>query len=44
MAIEYVVVDARRKVVSVRGHSAFDVKYYRKLLDKAWEEVSWFLN
>jgi len=44
MAIEYVVVDAKRKVVSVREHSTFDVKYYRKLLDKAWEEVSWFLK
>ncbi len=42
MAVEYVVVDSKRKVVSVREHSDFDVKYYRKLLDKAWEEVSWF--
>ncbi len=44
MAVEYVVVDSKRKVVSVREHSDFDVKYYRKLLDKAWEEVSWFLK
>ena len=40
MEIEYVVVDSKRKVVSVRKHSTFDVKYYRQLLDEAWEEVN----
>ncbi len=40
MEVEYVVVDAKRKVVSVGEHSAFDVKYYRRLLGKAWEEIS----
>ncbi len=44
MMIEYVVVNSKRKVVSVREHSAFDLKYYRNLLDKAWEEVSCFLR
>lgn len=44
MVVEYVVADSKRKVVSVRNHSYFDVRYYRKLLDKAWEELSWFLK
>jgi DNA polymerase I len=41
MEIGYVVRDARRwEVDTERTASKFDIVYYRKLLDKAWEEVA----
>jgi DNA polymerase, archaea type len=42
MEIGYVVKDAKRWEVEPDGTaSEFDVGYYRKLLDKAWEEVAY---
>ena len=40
MEIEYVVVDFGKKMVSVRNPESVDVEYYRKLLEKAYEEVA----
>ncbi|WP_048098149.1 type B DNA-directed DNA polymerase [Archaeoglobus sulfaticallidus] len=40
MEIEYVVVDFKRKLVSIRNPETVDFEYYRKLLEKAYEEVS----
>ncbi len=39
MEIEYVIVDFKRKIVSVRNPESVDVEYYRKLLEKAYGEV-----
>lgn len=43
MEVEYVVIDARKKLVSVKDHQNFDVKYYRALLEKAWKEIEFAL-
>ena len=41
MEIGYVVKDASRwEVDAERDASKFDVAYYRKLLEKAWDEVA----
>ena len=41
MEIGYVVKDASRwEVDAERDASEFDVAYYRKLLEKAWDEVA----
>jgi hypothetical protein len=41
MEIGYVAKDAKwREVVQERTAEEFDVGYYRKLLEKAWDEVS----
>jgi DNA polymerase I len=45
MEIGYVVRDARRWVVDVeRDASGFDIEYYEKLLEKAWQEVAFVLE
>jgi DNA polymerase I len=45
MEIGYVVRDARRWVVDVeRDASGFDIEYYEKLLEKAWQEVAFALE
>ncbi len=45
MEIGYVVKDAKRwEVEPDRTASEFDAGYYRKLLDKAWEEVAYVLT
>ncbi|MDK2877150.1 MAG: polymerase, archaea type [Archaeoglobaceae archaeon] len=44
MALEFVVVDRRKKVVKVRNFDSFDVKYYLRLLRKAWEEIEFAIK
>ncbi len=44
MVVEYVVVDANRKVVEVRNFEHFDYKYYLKLLERAWKEVEFLID
>jgi len=44
MEVEFVVVDERRKVVSIGEHSNFDVNYYRRILDRAWNEIKYGLS
>jgi DNA polymerase I len=45
MKIGYVVKDAGRwEVETVENASEFDAAYYRKLLEKAWEEVAFVFN
>lgn len=38
-AVEFLVVDSKRKVVKVRNFESFDAKYYLMLLRRAWEEI-----
>jgi hypothetical protein len=43
--IGYVVRDAGRWVVDIeRDASGFDIEYYEKLLEKAWQEVAFVLE
>jgi DNA polymerase elongation subunit (family B) len=45
MEIGYVVRDAAKwEVDTERDASGFDARYYRKLLEKAWEEVAFALS
>lgn len=39
MTIEYVVVDAEKRVVDVRNFESFDRRYYLRLLERAWTEI-----
>jgi DNA polymerase elongation subunit (family B) len=45
MEIGYVVRDAKKwEVDTERGTSKFDAGYYRKLMEKAWDEVAFVLH
>jgi hypothetical protein len=45
MEIGYVVTDAAKwEVDTERDAAEFDAEYYKKLLDKAWEEVAFVLQ
>lgn len=44
MEVSYVVVDFKRKIVSIRNPESIDVEYYRKLLEKAYREVEFAVN
>lgn len=44
MAVEFLVVDSRRKAVRVRGFDSFDIDYYLSLLRRAWEEIEFLIR
>lgn len=40
MEIEYTVMNSKKWIVDVISYENFDFKYYLKLLDKTWSEIS----
>jgi DNA polymerase elongation subunit (family B) len=44
MAVEFLVVDSRRKAVRVRDFESFDIDYYLSLLRRAWEEIEFLIR